>query len=106
MDSNRELCGELLLPAHSFSRPRCRVARSDDTLDSDPPAALGDRDRAFARLEKAVEERSHCLTLLLVDPGVDPLRSDPRFDDLLPESDCRQDDAIDSVNDLKGAWSC
>ncbi len=47
------------------------------------PAALGDRDRAFARLEKAVEERSHGLTFLLVDPGVDPLRSDPRFDDLL-----------------------
>jgi len=47
------------------------------------PAALGDRDRAFARLDKAVEERSHGLTLLLVDPGVDPLRSAPRFDDLV-----------------------
>jgi eukaryotic-like serine/threonine-protein kinase len=47
------------------------------------PAALGDRDQAFARLERAVEERSHCLTFLLVDPGVDPLRSDARFDDLV-----------------------
>ena len=47
------------------------------------PAALGHRDQAFARLDRAVEERSHGLALLLVDPGVDPLRSDPRFDDLL-----------------------
>lgn len=43
------------------------------------PAALGDRDRAFALLEKAFEERSHGLTFLGIDPGVDPLRSDPRF---------------------------
>jgi serine/threonine protein kinase/tetratricopeptide (TPR) repeat protein len=46
-------------------------------------AALGETDAAFARHEKALEERSHGLTFLLVDPGVDPLRSDPRFDDLL-----------------------
>ncbi|MEP6995663.1 MAG: protein kinase [Acidobacteriota bacterium] len=47
------------------------------------PAALGQLDRAFAQLEKALEERSHGLTFLLVDPGVDPLRSDPRFDALI-----------------------
>jgi hypothetical protein len=46
------------------------------------PAALGARDQAFARLDRAVGERSHGLTLLVVGPGVDRLRSDPRFDDL------------------------
>jgi tetratricopeptide (TPR) repeat protein len=47
------------------------------------PAALGDSDRAFALLERAFEERSHGLTFLGIDPGVDPLRSDPRFQAML-----------------------
>ncbi|MGH9364573.1 MAG: protein kinase domain-containing protein [Thermoanaerobaculia bacterium] len=46
-------------------------------------AALGDPDSAFRCLEKAYEERSHGLTFLKVDPQVDPLRSDPRYQDLL-----------------------
>ena len=46
-------------------------------------AALGDSDRAFELLERAFEERSHGLTFLLVDPGVDPLRPDPRFPEML-----------------------
>jgi len=49
MDSNRELGGEPLLPAHSFSRPRCRVARSDDTLDPD-----FDPLRQYPRFQKLV----------------------------------------------------
>jgi len=46
-------------------------------------AALGDPDQAFAWLEKAYEDRSNALQLLKVDPRVDRLRSDPRFQDLL-----------------------
>ena len=46
-------------------------------------AALGDRDTAFHWLDRAFEERSHGLTFLRVDPALDPLRSDPRFDDLV-----------------------
>jgi TolB-like protein/DNA-binding winged helix-turn-helix (wHTH) protein len=45
--------------------------------------ALGEHEQAFAWLEKAVEDRSPNLPWLKVDPRVDPLRSDPRFQDLL-----------------------
>ena len=44
---------------------------------------LGDKDRAFAWLEKAYRERSNLMAFLKVEPMADLLRSDPRFDDLL-----------------------
>jgi hypothetical protein len=44
---------------------------------------LGDKDQAFSWLEKAVEDRSEWLCQFRVDPALDPLRSDPRFDALL-----------------------
>ena len=44
--------------------------------------ALGDNDAAFEQLERAYEERD-AMDRLNVWPGYDPLRSDPRFDDLL-----------------------
>ncbi len=40
---------------------------------------LGDKDQAFAWLDKAYEERSGYLMEIHVDPMFDPLRSDPRF---------------------------
>lgn len=43
----------------------------------------GDRDLAFQFLDKAIEERSNWLIEMCVDPIFDPLRSDPRFDDLV-----------------------
>jgi TolB-like protein/DNA-binding winged helix-turn-helix (wHTH) protein/Tfp pilus assembly protein PilF len=45
-------------------------------------SALGDRDRAIAALEKGVQARS-LLPFVFVDPQLDPLRSDPRYSDLL-----------------------
>lgn len=44
---------------------------------------LGDKDQAFAWLNKADEERNDYLIYLKVEPAVDSLRSDPRFDALL-----------------------
>ena len=44
---------------------------------------LGDKDKAFEWLEKACQERSNYVAFLKVFPIVDPLRSDPRFPDLL-----------------------
>jgi tetratricopeptide (TPR) repeat protein len=43
---------------------------------------LGDKDQAFAWLEKAYAERSVWMPWLKVDPEFDTLRSDPRFVDL------------------------
>jgi len=44
---------------------------------------LGENDRAFEWLDKAYEERSNWLSYVKVEPRLDPLRSDPRFADLL-----------------------
>ena len=44
---------------------------------------LGENDQALAWLDRAYEERSDTLVVLKVDPMFDPLRSDPRFADLM-----------------------
>ena len=44
---------------------------------------LGDESQAFAQLEKAYQEHSGWLVYLKVDPRLDSLHSDPRFQDLL-----------------------
>ena len=46
-------------------------------------AGLEDKDQAFTWLEKAYEERFNRLAYIKVDALWDPLRSDPRFADLL-----------------------
>lgn len=46
-------------------------------------AALGDHNSAFASLDRACKERSFEIVYLRVDPDLDPLRSDPRFAELL-----------------------
>ena len=46
-------------------------------------AQLGEKDQAFAWLERSYEERYHMMMYLQVAPNLDPLRSDPRFADLL-----------------------
>ena len=46
-------------------------------------AGLGDRDQAFAWLNKALADRSHWLVWLKIDPRWDPIRSDSRFDELV-----------------------
>jgi tetratricopeptide (TPR) repeat protein len=45
--------------------------------------ALGDRNRAFASLERAYKDRADDLIYLNVEPRLDPIRSDPRFTDLV-----------------------
>jgi TolB-like protein/DNA-binding winged helix-turn-helix (wHTH) protein/Tfp pilus assembly protein PilF len=41
--------------------------------------ALGDTDRAFEWLRRAIDERSDCIPWLNVEPMLDTLRDDPRF---------------------------
>ncbi|MGH2396099.1 MAG: TPR end-of-group domain-containing protein [bacterium] len=44
---------------------------------------LGDKERALEWLEKAFEDRSWEMIRLKIDPRLDPLRADPRFQDML-----------------------
>ena len=46
-------------------------------------AALGDKDKAFAELERSYQERDAYLGRINGDPFMDPLRDDPRFADLI-----------------------
>jgi serine/threonine-protein kinase len=46
-------------------------------------AGLGEKDQAFAWLQKGYEEKEEEIILTKVDPAIDSLRSDPRFTDLL-----------------------
>jgi TolB-like protein/DNA-binding winged helix-turn-helix (wHTH) protein/Flp pilus assembly protein TadD len=57
------------------------------SLDPVPMAlayvGIGDKEAALRSLEKAYAERSNLLTALKVEPVYDPLRDDPRFQELL-----------------------
>jgi serine/threonine-protein kinase len=44
--------------------------------------ALGDKTQAFAFLDKAFDDRDFILVMLNVEPMFDPLRADPRFNNL------------------------
>jgi tetratricopeptide (TPR) repeat protein len=44
---------------------------------------LGDGDRAFQWLEKAFTDRSEWLIYLNIEPMLDPIRNDPRFDEMV-----------------------
>jgi len=44
---------------------------------------LGENDEALEWLEKAYQDRNGWMPFLQVEPRLDPLRSDPRFQDLL-----------------------
>jgi eukaryotic-like serine/threonine-protein kinase len=46
-------------------------------------AGLGEPERALELLEKSYDERSHWLIYLPIDPSMDDLRSNPRFEALL-----------------------
>jgi TolB-like protein/DNA-binding winged helix-turn-helix (wHTH) protein/Flp pilus assembly protein TadD len=46
-------------------------------------AGLGEKDQAFAWLDKAYEQRAFQLQWIKLDPRWDSLRSDPRFQDLM-----------------------
>jgi DNA-binding winged helix-turn-helix (wHTH) protein/tetratricopeptide (TPR) repeat protein len=46
-------------------------------------ASLGDKDKAFEYLEQACKERNSRTASLQVEPQLDPLRNDPRFEDLV-----------------------
>ncbi len=55
----------------------------DPEVIADAYAGQGDKDQALGWLDKAYAQHSTELVSLKVAPGYDPLRSDPRFQDLL-----------------------
>ena len=59
--------------------------------------AFGARDRAFEELERATEENSINLSLLAIDPRMDPLREDVRFERILKEIQGTRAEARDYI---------
>ncbi len=51
----------------------------DETLIVYIFIALGERDQAFAWMEKGYQSRASNLPWMIMEPKFDPLRSDPRF---------------------------
>jgi hypothetical protein len=45
--------------------------------------AMDEKDKALALLDQSYQNHSISLTTLKVEPAFDPLRGDPRFQDLL-----------------------
>jgi hypothetical protein len=46
-------------------------------------AALGDKDKAFEELEHCYAERDAFIVRMKSDPFMDPIRGDPRFDEMV-----------------------
>lgn len=95
--SNRSASSlEALAQAYALSGRRAEALALVDELEArarkeyvpphvfvHPYIALGEQDKAFEWLERAHQERSNSMLWIGVDAALDPLRSDPRFDDLL-----------------------
>lgn len=68
-------------------KQRYRPQETDPALLVTAYLGLGDKEQAFAWLEKAFAQHSNMMTTLKVDPLFDPLRGDSRFQDLLRRVD-------------------
>ena len=66
-----------------YLRKKLEVTKGDGYVLAQTNARLGNRDQAFRCLDQAFEQRSGLLALIKVDPELDNLRSDPRFQDQL-----------------------
>ena len=67
-----------------------QVRRFEDKTDTRPEfqgavlyAKVGNKDKAFECLEKSYQKRESWMTLIKVEPGLDSVRDDPRFDELI-----------------------
>lgn len=74
--------GEALKILEELEQPSRRLYASPVRIAS-IYAALGDKEQAFRWLEKAYHDRTDHLLYLRIDPDLDSLRSDPRFQDLV-----------------------
>jgi len=76
---NRQAAEQLLASMHGKSYAYFQVA---ELL-----AELGRKDEAIAALESAWDNRDSGLTTVLIDPLLDPLRGDPRFEAIVKRID-------------------
>ena len=60
-----------------------RLEQMNPIIMLDAYLAVGNKEEALAELDKACSEHFGAIISLKVDPAFDPLRSDPRFQDLL-----------------------
>ena len=60
-----------------------RLIRVDPAVIAHVHTALGDKDRAFEWLAKGLVDRPSTVMRLKVDPRLDPLRNESRFQDLV-----------------------
>jgi len=68
----------------------CRIFGDRPLWHCDGPARLGETDATYASLEKAYQQRStEMLYWIQTEPAFDRLRSEPRFQDLLRKTVCR-----------------
>jgi TPR repeat protein len=84
------------LAAHQDRREALKIARELERLRGDKGlfayeiglihATLSDDEKAYAWLGRAVEERSGWIAYLRVDPRLDSLHADARFQKLVPHS--------------------
>jgi hypothetical protein len=82
----RRILGEL----HDLSRSQYVSAHAIALIHT----GLGELDEAFLWLDRAYSERCSILAWIKVDPRLDPLRSDPRFESLLRRMNIPQVDAL------------
>ena len=90
------ITGEALVAARQGNRPaslqkleRLRQIYGDaaSTQIGEVYAQLGDRQAALSALEKAYEIKDAGLTTMLVDPWLDPVRNEPRFEAIVRKMD-------------------
>lgn len=71
---------------------KSRLEQEIDDAKREPPypfdmaeiySQLGEKDKAFEWLEKAYEQRTYLMMYLKVAPNLDPIRSDPKFVEML-----------------------
>jgi TolB-like protein/DNA-binding winged helix-turn-helix (wHTH) protein/Tfp pilus assembly protein PilF len=78
--------GDMAKARQSFAKWRSESSRRHEMLTLttvEAMVALGQKDEALAALTKGYREHSNLVTSIKVEPGLDPLRSDERFQELL-----------------------